>query len=219
MGMLQSVHDALNHWSVVFTWVAVSAVSVGLLVRDVRRQPIMPMMKWVWGLTVAYSGPLGLLLYYSSGREQIDHDSLWRRGVRSVAHCYSGCGAGEIVGILVAAVVLAAGQLGVSLVTFAFAYCFGLALTVVPLMQDGEALPSAFKDAVISESASIVVMEAVAIAVDQLLAGSATFREPIFWASMLTSLTIGLMAAYPVNVLLIHYGVKEGMADPSQAKA
>lgn len=26
----------------------------------------------------------------------LSHDSLWRRSFRSVAHCYSGCGAGEV---------------------------------------------------------------------------------------------------------------------------
>ncbi len=219
--MLESIRDTLNHWPLIFAWAGLSLGSVALLVHDLRTENthLMPMMRWVWGLTVAYSGPLGLALYFYSGREQIHHDTLWRRGVRSVAHCYSGCGAGEIVGILIAAVVFAAGQLGVSLVTFGFAYTFGLALTVIPLMQDGEALRDAFKDAVISESASIVVMEAVAIGVDQLLAGSAKYHEPIFWASMIVSLTLGLLAAYPVNVLLIHFGVKEGMGDPSAAAA
>lgn len=40
-----------------------------------------------------------------------------------------------------------------------------------------------------------------------------------FWSSLLISLTCGLVAAYPVNVLLIHYGVKEGMMDPRDTDA
>jgi hypothetical protein len=45
-------------------------------------------MKFVWGFTVLYSGPVGLAVYWYSGRSQIRRDSLWRRGFRSVCHCY-----------------------------------------------------------------------------------------------------------------------------------
>lgn len=59
-------------------------------------------------------------------------------------------------------------------------------------------------------------MELVAISVDLVLGGRATIGEPLFWSSMVVSLTLGLLAAYPVNVALVHYGVKEGMMDPRQ---
>ena len=36
----------------------------------------------------------------------------------------------------------------------------------------------------------------------------------IMLISLILSLTVGLAAAYPVNVLLVHFGVKEGMGDP-----
>ena len=41
--------------------------------------------------------------------------------------------------------------------------------------------------------------------------------DAIFWSSLIVSLTAGLVAAYPVNVLLIRFGVKEGMMDPREA--
>jgi hypothetical protein len=40
--------------------------------------------------------------------------------------------------------------------------------------------------------------------------------DPIFWSSLVVSLTAGLAAAYPVNVLLIRFGVKEGMHSPRE---
>ena len=43
--------------------------------------------------------------------------------------------------------------------------------------------------------------------------------EPLFWTSMLFSLSAGLCAAYPVNVWLIHAGVKSGMGHPGGAHA
>ena len=33
---------------------------------------------------------------------------------------------------------------------------------------------------------------------------------------MVVSLSLGLLAAWPVNVLLIRFGVKEGMHDPRE---
>jgi hypothetical protein len=72
----------------------------------------------------------------------------------------------------------------------------------------------AIRDAVISETPSIFVMEVVAIGVDLWLAGEAGPAQALFWSSLVVSLTCGLIAAYPVNVLLIHYGIKEGMMDP-----
>jgi hypothetical protein len=176
-------------------------------------------MKVVWILTVAYSGLLGLSLYAFSGRRQIAHDSLWRRGARSVAHCYSGCGLGEIVGVTLAMGAFSLGQTWVAVVTFCLAYAFGLALTVGPLLADGERLGDALRDAVVAETASIVVMEAVALAVDLTLSGRAGLGELQFWSSMVVSLSLGLLAAYPVNVLLIHFGIKEGMMNPREMAA
>ena len=198
-------------------WACLMVPSVAILWWDLRHQPIMSLMKAVWTLTVIYSGPLGLLIYWLTGRKQIPDDHLWRRGFRSVAHCYSGCGAGEIVGVLIAVGLLSLGNLWTAAVTFACAYLFGLALTIGPLMQDGVAFAEAVKDALISETPSIAVMEIVAIGVDLWLAGQATMGDVRFWTSMIVSLTCGLIAAYPVNLILLQFGVKEGMMDPRKA--
>lgn len=173
-------------------------------------------MKFVWIFTTAYSGPLGLWVYWKSGRKQIPQDNIFTRGARSVAHCYSGCGMGEITGVFVTAGLLSLNNWWVAGVTFALAYIAGFALTVGPLMQEGIGFRRAIFDAFYSETASITVMEVVAISTDLILAGSATMSEPLFWSSLIVSLTAGLAAAYPVNVLLIWLGVKEGMHDPRE---
>lgn len=179
-----------------------------------RNAHLMPLMKLVWGLTVLYSGPLGLWIYWWSGRKEIPEDTPPRRAFRSVAHCYAGCGMGEIIGLSLAVGVLALGTAATAAMTFAFAYAFGFALTVGPLMQEGVGWRRASLDALIAETPSIVVMEVVAIGVDLYLAGGATMGEVRFWSSLVVSLTCGLLAAYPVNLLLIRRGVKEGMMDP-----
>ena len=166
-----------------------------------------------------YSGPLGLCGYYYSGRKQIARDSLWRRGFRSVAHCYSGCGAGEIVGVIITVGLLSLGNWWVAGVTFALAYVAGYALTVGPLMEEGVGLKDAMRDAFYSETASITVMEIVAIGTDLWLSQGATMGQALFWSSLVFSLSMGLIAAYPVNVLLIRLGVKEGMHSPREMAA
>ncbi|MGX0876230.1 hypothetical protein ACSSV4_000905 [Roseovarius sp. MBR-154] len=197
-------------------WAALMLPSLAILIRDMRARNahLMPLMKWVWALTVVYSGPLGLAVYWWSGRKEIAADGQWRRAARSVAHCYSGCGLGEIIGLTLAVGVLAATTTATALITFAFAYAAGFALTVGPLMQEGTGFVQAARDAIYSETPSITIMEIVAIGVDLTLAGSAGPGQVLFWSSMIVSLTCGLIAAYPVNLILIRRGIKAGMMDP-----
>ncbi|MGD8711931.1 MAG: DUF4396 domain-containing protein [Thiohalophilus sp.] len=197
-------------------WAIILVICLSWLVMDLKKsnKHIDSLMKVVWFLTVAYSGPIGLWLYYVSGRKQIKRDSIWRKGVRSVAHCYSGCGAGEITGVIIAAGLLALDNTGIAIVTFAFAYVFGYALTFGPLVQGGMSVKQALIDTFYSDTVTIAVMEVTAISIDLWLSARATIDQPLFWGALVFSLTVGLIAAYPVNVLLIRLGVKGGMGDP-----
>lgn len=201
---------------VLAVWVLAAAVCTAVVLRDLagsnRAQGTL--MKWVWVLTVLYSGPIGLAIYWVTGRVQIRRDSIWRRGFRSVAHCYSGCGAGEAIGVAITAGMLGLGNYWVAGVSFALAYVIGYALTLGPLLEGGETFAAAMKDTLIAETLSIGVMEVTAIGLDLWLAAGAGFSEPLFWGSLILSLSVGLFAAYPVNVALIALGVKEGMHDP-----
>lgn len=206
----------LSNPLVLGAWVLLMLISLGVLLFDLARNNahLMSLMKAVWGLTVLYSGPLGLAIYWYSGRKEISKDSDLRRGFRSVAHCYSGCGMGEIIGVVICVGLLALGNLWTSLVTFGLAFVFGIALTVGPLMQEGVAAGSALRDALAAETPSIAVMEIVAIAVGLGVGGGAGMGQVLFWTSLVLSLGCGLLAAWPVNVALIRFGVKEGMMDP-----
>ncbi|ANT62543.1 copper oxidase [Salipiger sp. CCB-MM3] len=197
-------------------WAALMIPAQIVLIRDLARNNshLMSLMKLVWVLTVLYSGPIGLAVYWTCGRKEIARDSIWRRGFRSVAHCYSGCGLGEIIGVTIAVGLLSLGNYGTAAITFLFAYVIGFLLTFGPLVQDGMPVPKALKDTFIAETPSIAVMEIVAIGVDLALAGSAGMGDVIFWSSIIVSLSCGLFAAYPVNLLLLKVGVKEGMMDP-----
>ena len=214
----QVVKPVLSSPTVLGVWALIVAASVGVLWWDIRdrNQALPSMMKGVWTLVVLYSGPFGLAVYWYSGRTQISHDSLWRRGFRSTSHCYSGCGAGEVVGILLAQAILGLAIGWVAAITFGFAYLFGYALTVGPLMQEGVGFGEAMKDALYSETPSITIMEIFAIGTDLLLAASAHVTSVLFWMALAFSLSVGFLAAFPVNVALVRFGVKEGMMDPSE---
>ncbi len=197
-------------------WLGLLVPCLLILWRDLAgpNAGLMSLMKVVWWLTVLYSGPLGLLIYWNTGRKEIADDHLWRRAFRSVAHCYAGCGLGEVIGVMIAAGLFAAGNWGIALTTFGLAFVTGFALTVGPLVQDGVPLNTALKDAIVAETPSITVMEIVAVTVDLNLAGTAGMGQVIFWSSIIVSLTCGLIAAYPVNLILLRFGIKDGMMDP-----
>jgi hypothetical protein len=200
-------------------WALLVVASVGVLWWDIRErnQALPSMMKGVWSLVVLYSGPFGLGIYYYSGRTQISHDSLWRRGCRSTAHCYSGCGAGEVVGFALLVGLLALQSTLVTTVgTFALAYTFGYALTVGPLMQEGVGFGEAMLDALYSETPSITVMEIAAIGTDLLVASQAKMGDLLFWGALVFSLSVGFVFAFPVNTTLVYFGVKEGMENPAE---
>ncbi|WP_440992091.1 DUF4396 domain-containing protein [Haloarchaeobius baliensis] len=200
-------------------WALFVLGSVGTLWWDIRErnQALPSLMKGVWTLVVLYSGPFGLAVYWYSGRTQISNDSLWWRGFRSTAHCYSGCGAGEVLGFVLLAGLLALGSsLVITAGTFALAYLFGYALTVGPLMQEGVSFGEAMLDALYSETPSITIMEIAAIGTDLLIASQAHISDLLFWGALVFSLSVGFVFAYPVNATLVYFGVKEGMKNSAE---
>ncbi|WP_238942358.1 DUF4396 domain-containing protein [Marinobacter sediminum] len=214
--MIEQIQSTIDSWTLLAGWLLLVVASVAWMIHDLRtnNSHIPSIMQWVWILTGFYSGPIGLLIYRYSGRKQIATDSLSRKSFRSVAHCYSGCGIGEILGVLISVGLFALGNFWAAVVTFSLAYIFGFALNIGPMMQNGMAFREAFKGAFLAETISIVVMESVAITTDLYLGGQATMSDALFWSSLYVSLSLGLFAAWPANLLLIRYGLKGGMGDP-----
>ena len=213
---IETLREIISNPVLLSIWAALVVLSLWYVTRDLTRKNtgLMPLMKVVWFLIVLYSGPIGLAVYRYSGRKQIPQDSLWRRTFRSDAHCYSGCGLGEIIDVTLTVGLLGLSNLWVALITFACAYIIGFSLTIGPLLQGGESLTSAISDSFWGETASITGMEVAAIGVDLWLAGDARMGDLLFWGSLIVSLIVGFFIAYPINALLIRFGVKEGMMDP-----
>ncbi|MFG1496628.1 DUF4396 domain-containing protein [Saccharospirillum sp. HFRX-1] len=218
---LEQIQSVLDNWTGLSLWLVLVAACLGWVLYDLRHsnRHIPSMMQWVWALTVLYSGPIGLLCYRYSGRKQIATDSLARKGLRSVAHCYSGCGVGEILGLIISVGLFAFGNIPAAIITFVLAYIFGFALNIGPMMQGGMAFKEAFKGAFFAETISIAVMETVAITTDIYLGGQAGMSDAQFWSSLYISLSLGLFAAWPANILLIYFNIKGGMGDPREEHA
>lgn len=128
-------------------------------------------------------------------------------------HCLLGCAIGEILGMLLgtawgwsntATIVLAVG----------LAFLSGYSLTLLPLLRSGMSGLQASHIALAADTASIAVMEIVDNGVMLLIPGAmdAPPDSAIFWGSLLISLVLAGVAAFPVNRRLIARGRGHALA-------
>ncbi len=126
-------------------------------------------------------------------------------------HCVMGCGIGDTIGLMIGTIlgwpVFSTMILGIIL-----GFIGGYSLTIIPLLKRGINIKSATKITVVSETASILVMEAAengtAFVIPGLLVTS--FLTPLFWFGLIVSVFAGFVAAYPVNYFMISKGFKRG---------
>jgi uncharacterized protein DUF4396 len=133
--------------------------------------------------------------------------SLNRLALSATVHCLTGCGIGEVLGLVIAT---AAGWSNTPAIALAvvLAFFFGYALSLRPLLQGGMEMIDAAKLAFAADTVSITVMEIVDNAIVLAIPGamSAGLGEPLFWGSLSLSLVGAFLIAYPVNRWLIQRG-------------
>ena len=88
------------------------------------------------------------------------------------------------------------------------AFAFGYGLTLRPLLGSGMPAANAARLAFASDTISITVMEIVDNAIVLLIPGAmaAGITDALFWASLVVSLIVAGVAAFPVNRWLIARG-------------
>ena len=93
-------------------------------------------------------------------------------------------------------------------VALALAFVFGYALTLLPLLRAGIAIDTALRLAFASDTLSITIMEIVDNAVMLVIPGAmdAGLTKPLFWGSLIFSLALAGVAAFPANRWLIARG-------------
>jgi uncharacterized protein DUF4396 len=141
--------------------------------------------------------------------EHVTHapTSLNRLAARATTHCLIGCGIGEVLGVVIGTA-LGWSDFATILLAIGLAFVFGYSLTIWPLVASGMAVRTAMRLALVSDTASIAVMELVDSAILLVIPGAmaATIATPLFWVSLAVSLAIAWIVTFPVNRWLIARG-------------
>jgi hypothetical protein len=130
-----------------------------------------------------------------------------RLALSATVHCLTGCGIGEVLGLVISNA-LGWHDLPSILLAVVLAFIFGYGLTLRPLLAGGVALSEALRLAFAADTLSIVVMEVVDNAIILLIPGAmdAGLASLLFWGSLAVALAIAFVVAFPVNLWLIRRG-------------
>jgi Domain of unknown function (DUF4396) len=138
----------------------------------------------------------------------MDHEASTNRLALSATwHCLMGCAIGEVLGLVIATW-LGWGNAAAIALAIALAFVFGYSFTFVPLVRGGMPPRNAGRIALAADTLSITVMEIVDNVVILLIPGAmeAGLDSALFWGSLVLSLAVAFVAAFPVNRYLIGRG-------------
>lgn len=130
-----------------------------------------------------------------------------RLAFSATLHCLTGCGIGEVLGLVIASA-LGWHDLPSIALAVVLAFIFGYGLTLRPLLAGGMSFAQAAKLAFAADTLSIAVMEIVDNAILLLIPGAmdAGLTSLLFWGSLAFALIVAFAVAFPVNLWLIRRG-------------
>ena len=133
-------------------------------------------------------------------------DSLNRTAWSATLHCLTGCAIGEVLGMVIGTA-LGWGNGATVVLAVVLAFFFGYLLTLRTLLG-AMGFAGAAKLALAADTASITVMEIVDNAIMLVVPGAmdAGPGTALFWGSLVFSLAVAALAAFPVNRWLIARG-------------
>lgn len=136
-----------------------------------------------------------------------DGVSLNRLAFSATVHCLTGCGIGEVLGMVIGSA-LGWGTIATIALAVALAFLFGYSLTLLPLIRARLGLAKSLKIALAADTASITIMEIVDNLIMLAIPGAMTagLGTPLFWGSLALALALAGVAAFPVNRWLIARG-------------
>jgi Domain of unknown function (DUF4396) len=136
------------------------------------------------------------------------HDT-FNLALSATLHCLFGCGLGEVAGIIIGTY-LGWGMFSTMALAITLGFIFGFLFGIIPLLRKGFGFKATFKIVFAAEFLSIVVMEAFEVGTQLIIPGvmEAGLNDTIFWLGMLAALTVGFIAAFPVNYYMIKRGVR-----------
>lgn len=126
---------------------------------------------------------------------------------RATNHCLTGCGIGEVLGLVLATWWGWSDVPSIAL-AIVLAFFFGYLLTLVPLLRAGTALGVAVGIALVADTLSITTMEIVDNAIIVLWPGAmdAGLGDALFWGSLAIALAVAWGPTFLVNRALIARG-------------
>jgi len=134
--------------------------------------------------------------------------SLNRIAFNATVHCLTGCGIGEVLGLVIGTA-LGWGDLPSIMLAIALAFVFGYGLTIFPLLGSGLPFRTALTAALVADTISITVMEIVDNAIVLAVPGAmdAGLTSLLFWSSLGVALAVAFVVTFPVNRWLITRGL------------
>ncbi|NNF90270.1 MAG: DUF4396 domain-containing protein [Boseongicola sp.] len=133
--------------------------------------------------------------------------SLNRLALSATLHCLTGCGTGEVLGLVIGTT-LGWGTFQTIALAVGLAYLFGYAFTMVPLRRAGLPWKEVAKLALAADTVSITVMEIIDNLIMLAIPGAmhAGLGSLLFWGSLAVALIVAAIIVYPVNRWLIARG-------------
>jgi hypothetical protein len=130
-----------------------------------------------------------------------------RLAIKATNHCLTGCGIGEVLG-MVLATWWGWGDAASIALAIVLAFFFGYLLTLIPLLRAGTAVGAAVGIALVADTLSIATMELVDNAVLVLWPGAldAGLADALFWVSLAIALAVAWGPTFLVNRALIARG-------------
>lgn len=144
---------------------------------------------------------------HDDGHHHHQSTSLNRTALMATVHCLTGCTIGEILGMVIGTA-LGWGNWPTVALAVVLAFFFGYTMTLWPLRKAGMAWGTALGLALASDTLSMTTMEIVDNAIMLAIPGAmdAGLGTGLFWATLIVSLIVAGIAAFPVNRWLIARG-------------
>ena len=207
---------------VVSTWFVMTGLSLAFVAIDIPRTPESVVLKWAFVILVAFTGPLGAMLYVLGCREPLKGthaqyvSATWRQVLGSTMHCAAGDGIGIVAGAAVGAF-LSLGRLGDFGLEYVLGFGFGWMFFQAFAMRDmvGGSYLHSLRETFVPEFLSMnLLMAGMFPTMGFLMNWIEGADDPAslrFWFVMSMAMIAGFILAYPVNWWLVTNNLKHGM--------
>lgn len=141
------------------------------------------------------------------------HESLNKTAASATLHCLTGCAIGEVLGMIISSALGWAAFPSIAL-SILLAFFFGYLLSLLPLLKHDLGWKKSLRIAFAADTASIAVMEITDNAVIVVIPGAihAGLLTFLFWGSLVFSLIVAFLVAFPLNRYLIARGKGHAVA-------